>query len=176
MHQTRQSGLHDGVSRWLVPLQAAPSPGTRMAWAMAPMWPVSLLLPWTTAALAALSDQQGAVLLSTTAPHARRGDGLAVRCWRPCKFGGCRRPAMRAGTIGASKNGKGVVGVIPGGVELYIVRVFDENSNQGVIYGSHMINAYSLVSQHACCPAAAIAARWPQPTCCGAVPHPALPS
>lgn len=51
-----------------------------------------------------------------------------------------------AGTIGASKNGQGVIGVIPDGVEMYIVRVFNNESLQGVIYGSHMINAYSLVS------------------------------
>eukprot|EP00882_Tetradesmus_deserticola_P010779 GHRQ01011383.1.p1 GENE.GHRQ01011383.1~~GHRQ01011383.1.p1 ORF type:complete len:651 (+),score=170.77 GHRQ01011383.1:503-2455(+) len=52
-----------------------------------------------------------------------------------------------AGTIAAQRNGQGVVGVIPGPAELYIVRVFndsgDVNQGQGLVYGSTVILAFT---------------------------------
>jgi hypothetical protein len=52
-----------------------------------------------------------------------------------------------AGTIAAQRNGEGVVGVIPGPAELYIVRVFnnsgDVNQGQGLVYGSTVILAFT---------------------------------
>ncbi|WIA35759.1 hypothetical protein OEZ86_004155 [Tetradesmus obliquus] len=52
-----------------------------------------------------------------------------------------------AGTIAAQKNGLGVLGVIPGPAEVYVVRVFndsgDVNQGQGLVYGSTLILAFT---------------------------------
>ncbi|KAF6266317.1 hypothetical protein COO60DRAFT_1697337 [Scenedesmus sp. NREL 46B-D3] len=52
-----------------------------------------------------------------------------------------------AGTIAAQRNGLGVVGVIPGAAEVYVVRVFndsgDVNQGQGLVYGSTLILAFT---------------------------------
>lgn len=52
-----------------------------------------------------------------------------------------------AGTIAAKADGQGLVGVIPGGAELYVVRVFndsgDVNQGQGLVYGGTLILAYT---------------------------------
>uniref|UniRef100_A0A383W226 Peptidase S8/S53 domain-containing protein n=1 Tax=Tetradesmus obliquus TaxID=3088 RepID=A0A383W226_TETOB len=52
-----------------------------------------------------------------------------------------------AGTIAAQRNNEGVVGVIPGPAELYVVRVFndsgDVNQGQGLVYGSTVILAFT---------------------------------
>ncbi len=54
-----------------------------------------------------------------------------------------------AGIIGAPQNGKGVVGAIPEGADIYYVRVFnnsgDVNQGQGYVYGSSLILAYTQV-------------------------------
>jgi hypothetical protein len=51
------------------------------------------------------------------------------------------------GTIAAQKNGFGVLGVIPGAAEVYVVRVFndsgDVNQGQGLVYGSTLILAFT---------------------------------
>jgi subtilisin family serine protease len=51
------------------------------------------------------------------------------------------------GTISARRNGEGVVGVIPDGAEVYMVRVFndsgDVNQGQGLVYGGTLILAYT---------------------------------
>lgn len=51
------------------------------------------------------------------------------------------------GTIAAQKNGRGVIGVIPGPAEVYVVRVFnnsgDVNQGQGLVYGSTLILAFT---------------------------------
>lgn len=51
------------------------------------------------------------------------------------------------GTIAARRNGEGVVGVIPGGAEVYMVRVFndsgDVNQGQGLVYGGTLILAFT---------------------------------
>lgn len=52
-----------------------------------------------------------------------------------------------AGTIAAKKDGQGLVGVIPNGAELYVVRVFndsgDVNQGQGLVYGGTLILAFT---------------------------------
>jgi serine protease len=52
-----------------------------------------------------------------------------------------------AGTISARRNGVGVIGVIPDGAEVYMIRVFndsgDVNQGQGLVYGSTLILAYT---------------------------------
>jgi subtilisin family serine protease len=52
-----------------------------------------------------------------------------------------------AGTIAAKKDDQGLVGVIPEGAELYVVRVFndsgDVNQGQGLVYGSTLILAFT---------------------------------
>lgn len=52
-----------------------------------------------------------------------------------------------AGTIAAKKDGQGLIGVIPNGAELYIVRVFndsgDVNQGQGLVYGGTLILAFT---------------------------------
>lgn len=52
-----------------------------------------------------------------------------------------------AGTIAAKQDGKGIVGVVPNGAELYVVRVFndsgDVNQGQGLVYGSTLILAFT---------------------------------
>lgn len=52
-----------------------------------------------------------------------------------------------AGTTAAQRNGQGVIGVIPGPAEIYIVRVFnnsgDVNQGQGLVYGSTVILAFT---------------------------------
>jgi hypothetical protein len=54
---------------------------------------------------------------------------------------------LPAGTLAAQKNGLGVLGVIPGPAEVYIVRVFndsgDVNQGQGLVYGSTLILAFT---------------------------------
>jgi len=50
------------------------------------------------------------------------------------------------GTIAAPQNGKGVIGVIPGGAEVYTVRIWNDSGDvsqgQG-LYASDLVNAYS---------------------------------
>lgn len=52
-----------------------------------------------------------------------------------------------AGTIAARRDGQGVVGVIPGGAELYMVRVFNDSEDvsqgQGLVYGGTLIVAFT---------------------------------
>lgn len=52
-----------------------------------------------------------------------------------------------AGTIAAKRDGQGLVGVIPNGAELYVVRVFndsgDVNQGQGLVYGGTLILAFT---------------------------------
>lgn len=51
-----------------------------------------------------------------------------------------------SGTIGAMKNGQGVVGVIPGGADIYVVRIWDTTGDvsQGEgIYASDLVRAYA---------------------------------
>lgn len=52
-----------------------------------------------------------------------------------------------AGTIAAKRDGQGLIGVIPDGAELYVVRVFndsgDVNQGQGLVYGGTLILAYT---------------------------------
>ncbi|GBF91555.1 serine protease [Raphidocelis subcapitata] len=52
-----------------------------------------------------------------------------------------------SGIIGAPKNGKGVIGAIPMGADIYLVRIFnnsgDVNQGQGFVYGSSLILAYT---------------------------------
>ena len=51
-----------------------------------------------------------------------------------------------AGTIGARRNGRGVVGVIPGGADIYVVRIWntsgDVSQGQGM-YASDLVRAYA---------------------------------
>lgn len=57
-----------------------------------------------------------------------------------------------SGIVGAPRNGFGVVGAVPGGAEVYMVKVFnssgDVNQGQGLVYGSSLLIAYTQCEGH----------------------------